>query len=117
MVNNASEQLDIVFAALSDPTRRTILERLSHAEYSVTEIAAPFNMSLPAISKHLTILENAGLITRRREGRMHHLRLAAAPMRNAIEWLEDYRQFWEAQFDNLDAYLNSEPGPAVDHAE
>jgi len=107
MVNNSPERLDRIFSALSDPTRRAILERLVRNEASVMELAAPFEMSLPAISKHLRVLENAGLITREKEGRIHHMRLSAAAMKDATEWLEHYRHFWEDQFDNLAAYLDT----------
>jgi DNA-binding transcriptional ArsR family regulator len=107
MVNNSPERLDMVFSALSDPTRRAILERLAHSQASVTELAAPFAMSLPAISKHLRILEHAGLIAREKEGRIHHMRLAAAAMKDAAEWLGHYRQFWEDQFDNLTVFLDN----------
>lgn len=101
--------LDAIFSALSDPTRRAILERLAHGEASVTEVAEPFEMSLPAISKHLRILEHAGLIVREKEGRVHHLRLAAASLKTAADWLADYRQFWDEQFDALAAYLAATP--------
>jgi DNA-binding transcriptional ArsR family regulator len=107
MVNNSPKSLDIVFSALSDPTRRAILERLARSQASVTELAAPFEMSLPAISKHLRILEHAGLIARQREGRIHHMRLAATAMKDAAEWLGHYRQFWDDQFDSLAAYLDT----------
>jgi DNA-binding transcriptional ArsR family regulator len=107
MVNNSPEHLDRVFSALADPTRRAILERLSRSEASVTELAAPFEMSLPAISKHLRILEHAGLIVRERQGRIHHMRLSAAAMKDAAEWIAHYRRFWDDQFDNLAAYLGS----------
>jgi len=99
--------LDTIFSALSDPTRRAILERLAHGEATVTEIAEPFNMTLPAISKHLHILENAGLITREKEGRVHHLYLAPAPLKTAADWLAEYRQFWDEQFDSLAQYLEA----------
>ena len=107
MVNSSPESLDIVFSALSDPTRRAILERLARSQASVTELAAPFEMSLPAISKHLRILEHAGLIAREKEGRIHHMRLAAAAMKDAAEWLAHYQRFWDDQFDNLAAFLDS----------
>jgi DNA-binding transcriptional ArsR family regulator len=107
MVNNTAERLDSVFSAVSDPTRRAILERLARSEATVTELAAPFEISLPAISRHLRILEHAGLIARQKEGRIHHMRLNAAAMREAAEWLDYYRRFWTDQFDNLAAYLNA----------
>lgn len=107
MVNNSSEQLNTVFLALSDPTRRAILERLARGEASGTELAQPFSISVPAISKHLRVLKNADLILHRKDGRTHLFRLAANPMRDAVAWLEQYRQFWEAQFDSLDIYLQA----------
>jgi DNA-binding transcriptional ArsR family regulator len=100
-----SAGLDATFAALSDPTRRAILARLALGESSVTELAAPFDVSLPAISKHLKVLEGAGLLVRERDGRVHRCRLEAAPMRQAAGWIEHYRRFWEAQFDALERYL------------
>ena len=107
MVNNSSEQLTTVFLALADPTRRAILERLSQGEASGTELAQPFSISVPAISKHLRVLEHADLILHRKEGRTHWFRLSARPMRDAATWLERYRRFWEAQFDSLETYLLS----------
>ncbi len=107
MVNNSAEQLDTVFLALADPTRRAILERLRHGEASGTELARPFSISVPAISKHLRVLEHADLILHRKDGRTHRFRLAARPMREAATWLEQYRQFWEAQFDSLETYLQT----------
>jgi DNA-binding transcriptional ArsR family regulator len=109
MVNHATKNLDNLFSALSDPTRRAILARLSRGAASVTEVAEPFEMSLPAISKHLRILENAGLIVRLKEGRVHHLRLSAAPLQSAAAWLADYRQFWDEQFDSLAQFLEATP--------
>ncbi len=105
MVNDSTERLDTVFSALADPTRRAILERLARGEASGTELARPFSISVPAISKHLRVLKNADLILHRKEGRTHLFRLAASPMREAAAWLEHYRHFWEAQFDSLDTYL------------
>ena len=107
MVNNSSERLDSVFSALSDPTRRAILDRLARSEATVMELAAPFEMSLPAVSKHLRILEHAGLIAREKEGRIHHMRLTADAMKDAAEWLGHYRRFWTDQLDNLAAYLET----------
>ncbi len=101
----ASDQLSTTFAALADPTRRAILARLSAGEVSVTELAKPFNMSLPGISKHLKVLEKSGLITRSREAQWRPCRLHAAPMKKAVDWLEEYRRFWEESFDRLDEYL------------
>lgn len=105
MVNYSSERLTTVFLALADPTRRAILDRLAHGEASGTELAQPFAISVPAISKHLRVLERADLILHRKDGRTHRFRLAAGPMRDAAAWLEHYRRFWEAQFDSLETYL------------
>lgn len=105
MVNDSSEQLNTVFFALADPTRRAILAHLAHGEASGTELARPFAISVPAISKHLRVLERADLILHRKEGRTHRFRLAARPLQEAATWLEHYRQFWETQFDALDTYL------------
>lgn len=100
-------ELDAVFSALADPTRRAILQRLAKGEVSVTELAEPFAnaMSLPAISKHLRVLESAGLIARQKDGRVHHLRLRPAPLKDAAEWLAYYGQFWDDQLDSLAHYL------------
>lgn len=108
MVNNRKPQLDATFAALADPTRRAILVRLRQGETTVGELAAPFRMSLPAVSKHLAVLERAGLIDRRREGRLQHCRLRARPMSEAEKWLEKFRRFWEGSLDSLEAYLDAE---------
>ena len=105
MVNDSSEQLTTVFLALADPTRRAILDRLARGEASGTDLARPFSISAPAISKHLRVLEHADLILHRKDGRTHRFRLAASPMREAAAWLDQYRQFWESQFDSLDTYL------------
>jgi len=99
------DRLSRVFAALADPTRREILATLSRGTRSVTELAAPHDMSLPAISKHLRVLENSGLIERARDAQWRPCRLQAAPMKEAVDWMEQYRQFWEASFDRLEAYL------------
>ena len=99
------DHLSTTFAALADPTRRAILARLALGETSVTELAAPFEMSLPAVSKHLKVLERAGLISRGREAQWRPCRLEAAALKNVDEWLEHYRRFWEASFDRLDEYL------------
>ena len=100
------ERLDATFAALSDPTRRAILARLAEGEASVGELAAPFDLSLPAVSRHLKVLERAGLITRGRAAQYRPCRLAAGPLREAHDWLELYRRFWEQRLDRLDDYLN-----------
>jgi DNA-binding transcriptional ArsR family regulator len=105
MVNDSAERLTTVFLALADPTRRAILARLTHGEASGTELARPFSISVPAISKHVRVLEHADLILHRKDGRTHRFRLAARPMREAATWLEHYQHFWEAQFDSLDTYL------------
>jgi DNA-binding transcriptional ArsR family regulator len=97
--------LNTTFAALSDPTRRAILARLASGEASVTELAEPFEMSLPAISKHLKVLQRAGLIARSREAQWRPCRLAAGPLKDAADWLESYRRFWEESFDRLEDYL------------
>ena len=101
----APDRLSVTFAALADPTRRAILSRLMLGETSVTELARPFEVSLPAITKHLKVLENAGLITRGREAQWRPCKLEAAPLKDAAAWLEEYRRFWEESFDRLDAYL------------
>ena len=101
-----SQQLDATFAALSDPTRRAILARLTHGEASVNELAAPFAISLPAVSKHLKVLERAGLVTRGQQAQWRPCRLEAAPLGNVAAWLETYRRFWQEQFDKLDDYLS-----------
>jgi DNA-binding transcriptional ArsR family regulator len=100
------DSLSSTFAALADPTRRAILARLALGETSVTELAEPFQMSMPAVSKHLKVLERAGLIARGREAQWRPCRLEAAPLKNIAQWVEEYRQFWEQSFDRLDAYLN-----------
>lgn len=97
--------LSSTFAALADPTRRAILARLTAGEKSVTELAEPFAMSLPAITKHLKVLERAGLIERRREAQWRPCRLEATPLKDASEWIEEYRRFWEESFDRLDDVL------------
>lgn len=101
------DDLSTTFAALADPTRRAILARLSAGDATVGELAEPFAMSLPAISKHLTVLERAGLITKSRDGQRRHCRISVAPLQNATSWLELYRQHWEQQFDNLSSYLTT----------
>jgi DNA-binding transcriptional ArsR family regulator len=101
----ATDQLDRTFAALADPTRRAILARLARGDASVTELAKPFEMSLPAVSKHLKVLEQAGLIARSRERQLRPARLAAGPLKQVAEWAERYRQFWEESYDRLDEYL------------
>lgn len=109
--------LDAVFAALADPTRRAILARLATGEASVHEIAAPFDMSQPAISKHLKVLERAGLIARGIDRQRRPARLEAAPMAAAVAWLEDFRAFWSSSFDQLDDLLNDLKKTEAERAE
>ncbi len=101
----ASDPISNTFAAIADPTRRAILARLASGEASVTEIAEPFEMTLPAVSKHLKVLERAGLIARGREAQWRPCRLQAGPLKEADEWIERYRRHWEESFDRLDSYL------------
>jgi DNA-binding transcriptional ArsR family regulator len=105
MVKNAPDSLTLTLAALADPTRRAILARLADGEAPVTELARPFDMSLPAISKHLKALERAGLISRGRQAQRRPCRLEPAPLKQVAEWVEHYRRFWEESFDRLDDYL------------
>lgn len=104
-VDQRSKRLDDTFAALADPTRRAILRRLAEGEATVTELAEPFPISVQAVSKHLKVLEGAGLITRGRTAQLRPSRLRAAPLREANRWLADYRRFWESGFHRLDARL------------
>jgi len=105
---NGSAALDATFGALADPTRRAIVAHLARTpESSVGELARPFAISLPAISKHLRVLEGAGLVTRRKDGRIHRCRLVAAPMETAAEWIERHRRFWEGRLDALERFLQS----------
>ena len=105
------DSLDATFGALSDPTRRGIVERLAKGDASVGELAEPFEMSLPAISKHLTVLERAGLVERTKEGRTRRCRLHEEPMRDALEWIASYGRFWEGQLDSLERFLAESKGP------
>ena len=105
MVKYQIEPLDNVFSALADPTRRALLARLADGHSSVGELAEPFDISLPAISRHLRVLRNAGLITRHKDGRVRRCTLDAAPLRAASDWIESYRQFWDDQFDSLAEFL------------
>ena len=100
-----SERLDATFVALSDPTRRAILARLKDGDATVNELAAPFDISQPAVSKHLKILERAGLVTRTNVGTSRPVKIEAGPMREAADWLEKYREFWEKSYQRLDALL------------
>jgi DNA-binding transcriptional ArsR family regulator len=101
----ATDLLDTTFAALADPTRRAILTRLAAGEATVTELAAPFHMSQPAISKHLKVLERAGLVSRGRDAQRRPCRLEARPLKAAVDWLEAYRDYWEESYQRLDALL------------
>ncbi len=107
MVKSEAE-LDRIFHALADPTRRAILRRLTTSEQAVTEVARPFRMSLPAVSKHIKVLEGARLVKRTRKGSYSYLRLDGAAMKHADQWLGDYRQFWEQSLDRLEDYLKQE---------
>lgn len=103
---SAPDRLSITFAALADPTRRAILARLARGEATVSELAEPFAISQPAISRHLRVLEDAKLITRARDAQRRPSRIAAAPLRDVADWVEQYRRYWDLQFDRLDAYLH-----------
>lgn len=103
----SADQLSATFAALADPTRRAILARLATGEISVGELAQPFDMSLPAVTKHLNVLERAGLITRGRDAQWRPCRLRAEPLKNAATWIDNYRQHWEQRLDRLDDYLRT----------
>jgi len=100
-----ADHLSATFAALADPTRRAILARLVSGERSVTDLAEPFDMTMPAVSKHLRVLERAGLIARRREAQWRHCRIDAGPLKDVADWTERYRHIWEARLDRLDKYL------------
>ena len=106
MMSAPQEQLDRVFAALADPTRRAILARLASGEATVNELVAPFELSQPTVSKHLKVLERAGLVSRGRDAQFRPVRLNAAPLEGAAQWLGDYRRFWEESLDRLDEYVN-----------
>ncbi len=110
MPSTSGDRLSATFAALADPTRRAILRRLARGETSVTDLAKPFRMSLPAVSKHLKVLERAGLVARGRDAQWRPCRLRAKPLREAVDWLEQYRQFWEQRFDRLEEYLREIQG-------
>jgi DNA-binding transcriptional ArsR family regulator len=100
-----SRQLDLTFSALSDPTRRAILSMLASGEKSVTDLAEPFRMTLPAVSKHLKVLQRAGLVSQGREAQWRPCKLEAKPLKDAAQWIEHYRRYWEESFDQLDNYL------------
>jgi len=105
MVKYSPTRLNRTFAALADPTRRQILAHLARGDQRVTRLARPHNMSLPAVSKHLRVLEKAGLLRRRRYGRVHEMQLDATPLKKAAQWVEEYRRFWEGSLDRLADYL------------
>jgi DNA-binding transcriptional ArsR family regulator len=109
VVSMSVDQLSTTFAALADPTRRAILARLAAGEVTVNELAKPFPVSLQAVSKHLKVLERAGLVTRGRQAQWRPVRLRGRPMEDASEWLGRYREFWEASFDRLDEQLRTDP--------
>ena len=111
MVKYQHDDLSTAFQALADPTRRAILARLALGEASVGELAEPFEMSLPAVSKHLKVLEGAGFLIRNRDGRVHRCRLEPAPIKRAADWIDEYRGFWEAQLDQLARYLEQSDTP------
>jgi DNA-binding transcriptional ArsR family regulator len=113
----ATDQLSVIFGALADPTRRAILARLADGPATVNEIAEPFDMTLPAISKHLKVLERAGLISRGREAQWRPCKLEAEPLREATEWMSHYRKFWEGSFDKLDAHLRRLMGDEGEHRD
>ena len=108
MVKYSSRVLNRTFAALADPTRRRILAHLARGDKCVTHLAKPHAMSLPAVSKHLRVLEKAGLLRRRRYGRVHEMRLDARPLRQAAQWVDEYRKFWQGSLDRLAEYLENE---------
>jgi len=112
-----SDALNATFAALADPTRRAILARLTRGDASVQELAEPFDMSLPAISKHLKVLERAGLVSRGRDAQRRPCRIEAAPLQEATEWMEHYRRFWEGSFERLDDYLRGMKAKTSDNTE
>jgi DNA-binding transcriptional ArsR family regulator len=111
MVKYSSRTLNRTFAALADPTRRRILAHLARGDKCVTHLAKPHAMSLPAVSKHLRVLEKAGLLRRRRYGRIHEMRIDAKPLRQAAQWVEEYRKFWQGSFDRLADYLEKQNRP------
>jgi DNA-binding transcriptional ArsR family regulator len=112
MVKYPSRTLDRTFAALADPTRRRILAHLARGDKCVTHLAKPHAMSLPAVSKHLRVLENAGLLRRRRYGRVHEIQLDARPLKQAAQWVAEYRKFWQGSLDRLAQYLEKEARPS-----
>jgi DNA-binding transcriptional ArsR family regulator len=117
MVEYKPEMLDAVFHALADPTRRAMLQRLAEGEQSVGELAAPFDMSLAAASKHIRVLERAGLVSRNVRGRTHLCSLDAQPMHGGLEWLRHYEQFWNRRLDDLEQALRAEDGDSDDSGQ
>jgi DNA-binding transcriptional ArsR family regulator len=113
MSKRANQRLDSIFGALSDPIRRNILTKLTQGECSITTLSEPFDISSPAITKHLRVLESSGLITRRKEGRVNYCCLAAGPLQEADDWIRQQRMFWEQQLDALTKYLDKEKGDDV----
>jgi DNA-binding transcriptional ArsR family regulator len=113
----ATDRLDRTFAALADPTRRAILSRLARGQASVLELAEPFDISLPAISKHLKVLERAGLIARTRERQSRPAQLQATPLKEVADWTEPYRRFWEERYDRLDEYLEELQGRGKENGD
>jgi DNA-binding transcriptional ArsR family regulator len=111
----ATEQLDRTFSALADPTRRAILERLAKGEATVSELAKPFDISLPAISRHIKVLERAGLITRGRDAQWRPCRLEPGPLEDVAGWIDEHRRFWEESFDRLDELLHELQGKGTDN--
>ena len=114
MVNNKEEQLSLVFSALSDPTRRAMLLRLAKQEQSIAELSEPFAISKSAVTKHIKALENAGLLRRTIDGRVHQCRLQAEPLHTASDWMVFYQRFWDSKLDSLDAYLSAKPDSRTD---
>lgn len=108
MVKYSEEELSRTFSALADPTRRGILRNLADGSRTVSELAGPYSMSLPAVSKHLKVLEEAGLVNRSKSGREYHCRLLAGPLREAMEWIVFYRGFWNQRLDSMESFLSSE---------
>jgi DNA-binding transcriptional ArsR family regulator len=105
MTRTGDETLNCVFSALADPTRRAILKQLARGQSEVSELARPFNISLPAVSRHLRILEEAGLVTRKRDGRYHRIHLAGKSLKEAAAWLDHYRGFWESRLESLQSFI------------
>ena len=114
MVKLADDTLDVTFAALADPTRRAILTRLAEGEATVSELAAPFEVTLPAVSKHLRVLERAGMLKQERDGRVRRCQLNAAPLREAAAWIDRYRRYWQDQLDALAEFLDGQSGGGLE---